>query len=226
MTNQPDKSCLSHTKSYVRRGRITASQRQALEEYGDQILLPVDKKLSTAEAFSRRAEHLCMEVGFGMGENLLELATENPNINFLGVDVHAPGIGRVVRDVHHKGLNNIRLYQNDIVDLLRNCIPEGTINSCLIFFPDPWPKTKHHKRRLIQPNFIDLLWRTLAKEGVLWLATDWQPYAEHIISVFGDDRRWVQTDQSAVSFSRKLTRFELRGALSKHIITDCLWRKV
>lgn len=226
MTNQIDKPTPSRPKSYVRRGRITASQRQALEDYGKQVLLPIDTELSIEHAFHRRPQHLCMEIGFGMGENMWALALENPSIDFLGVEVHAPGTGKLVRDIHQAGVNNLRLYQHDVIDVLNDVIPANSVNSCLIFFPDPWPKSKHHKRRLIQPSFVDLLWKVLATQGVVWVATDWQPYAEYIKDVFEHDSRWAQTDQTAVPFSRKLTRFELRGTLSQHTITDCLWHKL
>ena len=226
MTRNRTSQYSQQPKTFVRRGRLTKSQKASLASGDRQMLLPADQMLCQKEAFGREANHFCLEIGFGMGENLLQVATEFPDVDFLGVDVHAPGAGRVVRDAQRQNIGNIRLYLEDIIVVMNHCIYPGTIDSCFILFPDPWPKNKHRKRRLIQPTFLDLLWTSMAVGGYVWIATDWEDYAEQIRSVFTNDTRWRSVDPSDIPMQRHTTRFEQRGERFQHNITDTIWQKI
>ena len=175
--------------------------------------------LNPEQTFQRRAP-LHLEIGFGMGESLLNQAVENSHLDYIGIEVHRPGAGHLLMQVHEKTLTNIRVYAEDALDVLHRSVPNQCLSRVQIFFPDPWPKKRHHKRRLINRDFIDLLADKLLKGGLIHVATDWQPYAEQISETFDDLSEFVPVPAPA----RVATKFELRGQQLGHSITDLAFR--
>ena len=170
-------------RSYVRRsGRMTPAQRRALDRYLPSLGLPTDRLCDLSEAFGRDAPR-CVEIGFGTGDALLEMAGAFPERDYLGVEVHEPGIGRLLHQAAARGLTNLRVIVGDAVEVLARCLPESALHDVYVFFPDPWPKKRHHKRRLVSPHFVRLVASRLVPGGRFLLATDWPPYAEHILAV-------------------------------------------
>jgi tRNA (guanine-N7-)-methyltransferase len=213
----------------VRSGRATVAQQRALVElwptYGIEYRAqPLDLRAT----FGRAAMHM-IEIGFGAGEALLSFAQSHPQINCLGLEVHRPGVGHLMLGAHAAGLTNLRIVCHDAVEVLQHQIEPGTISLVHIFFPDPWPKKRHHKRRLIQPAFAALLARALERDGVLRLATDWEPYAQHMREVLDSlpEFRNVAGDAGYVSRSqeRPLTKFERRGQRLGHDVWDLEYRR-
>ncbi len=173
--------------SYVRRGeRMTRGQQRAFTEHYGRLVRDVAElppgPLDTTEWFGRDAP-LVLEIGSGMGETTAALAAARPELNHLAVEVYTPGIGQLLLRVEHAGLTNLRMLRGDAVDVLREHLAPGSLHAVLVFFPDPWPKTRHHKRRLVQPGFVALLASRLAVGGRLQLATDWVHYAEQMLAV-------------------------------------------
>jgi tRNA (guanine-N7-)-methyltransferase len=173
--------------------------------------------------FGRRAETV-LEIGFGMGHSLVAMAAAAPDKNFIGIEVHGPGIGACLLEAESRGVDNLRLYQHDAVEVLRDSIAADSLATVQIFFPDPWHKKRHHKRRLIQPEFVELLRSRLQLGGILHLATDWQPYAEHILEVLSKASNWrnLAGEKGYVPrpLERPLTKFEQRGERLGHGVWD------
>lgn len=222
---------LRPVRSFVRReGRITRAQQQALAElwpiYGiASDVAPIDP----ARQFGRSASTI-MELGFGNGETLVQLAAAAPHCNFLGVEVYRPGVGRLLRRVRELGLLNVRVFCDDAVDVLTHRIAKETLTKLLIFFPDPWPKKRHHKRRLIQPEFARLASERLIVGGTLHVATDWEDYAMHILDVLShvDGLRNMAGEHCFAQRPgyRPLTKFESRGRALGHRVWDLLFERV
>lgn len=217
-------------RTFVRRGgRITDAQARALKELWPQYgIEPSLQQLDLDRLFGRRAAHV-LEIGFGNGEALLALAAAQPERDFLGIEVHEPGVGRVLLRSKELGLANLRVMRHDAVEALERQLAEESIDEVLIFFPDPWPKKRHHKRRLIQPAFVELLARRLRHGGLLRLATDWEPYAVQMRDVLNDctalancasDRGFVE--RPAI---RPATRFERRGRQLGHGVWDLAYER-
>ncbi|HEX2492165.1 MAG TPA: tRNA (guanosine(46)-N7)-methyltransferase TrmB [Steroidobacter sp.] len=225
-----DASARRSVRSFViRAGRATPAQQRALldlwPEYGVEFsAAPLDLD----RLFGRSAPRM-LEIGFGAGEALLAFAQTHPDWDCLGVEVHQPGVGRLLLGAHAAGLRNLRVVRHDAVEVLQQQLPPGSISLVHIFFPDPWPKKRHHKRRLIQPAFVDLLARTLAPAGAIRLATDWEPYAQHMRETL-DAHPSLRNDAGAAGFvdratERPLTRFERRGHRLGHGVWDLRYRK-
>ncbi len=182
--------------------------------------------LAFEQVFGRRAPTI-LEIGFGMGETTATIAQMHPENNYLGIEVHTPGVGSLLKQIAESGLVNLRLVQHDAVEVLEHMIAPAALASAHIFFPDPWPKKRHHKRRLIQPAFVALLASRLAPGAYLHAATDWQEYAEQILAVFAAEPTLVNT---APGFAprpdyRPLTKFEHRGLKLGHGVWDIIFRK-
>ena len=212
-------------RSFVTRaGRITPAQQRALEAlwpaYGVEYR---DEPLACGALFGREAP-CTLEIGFGNGENLAALARAHPERDYLGVEVHRPGVGRLLLALEQQRLSNVRLICHDAVEVLERQIEPGCLAEILILFPDPWPKKRHHKRRLIQPSFVALLERALCAGGVLRLATDWQPYALEMLACLSAAPRLrnLAVDGGFVPrpAERAPTRFELRGTRLGHEVWD------
>lgn len=202
-------------RSFARReGRLTASQKKALERlWGHYGLALETEPLNLTAVFDRQAPRI-LEIGFGNGESLIAQAQTTPETDFLGVEVYRPGIGHLLLRLESERLNNVRVICGDVLDIL--CyLPHRSLEGVQIFFPDPWPKKRHHKRRLIQPPFIESLWHKMKPEGRLHLATDWQDYAEQTIAVLNRHHgfhRFTEAAHLTDGFGeRPLTKFEQRG---------------
>jgi tRNA (guanine-N7-)-methyltransferase len=215
-------------RSFVlRQGRVSNAQRRALDTllsvYG---IAYAPGALNFEQIFGRRAPTI-LEIGFGMGETTARIAQTHPGNNYLGIEVHSPGVGSLLKRIAEDGLTNLRLVQHDAVEALEHMIASASLAGAHIFFPDPWPKKRHHKRRLIQPGFIALLASRLAPGAYLHAATDWQEYAEQILAVFAAESGLVNT---APGFAprpdyRPLTKFESRGLKLGHGVWDIIFRK-
>ncbi len=206
---------------------MTAAQSRALEDNWPRWgLSHAAGPLDIDRAFGRSAPRV-LEIGFGMGDSLLEMAAAAPASNFIGIEVHRPGVGRLLAGMAARGVDNIRVYCHDAVEVLRDCIPEASLDTVQIFFPDPWHKKRHHKRRLIQAPFVELVSRRLRPGGVLHLATDWENYAEQMLEVL-EACPGLQNASPAGGFaprpeSRPLTKFERRGERLGHGVRDLLF---
>jgi tRNA (guanine-N7-)-methyltransferase len=212
-----------------REGRITEAQKRALEEllprYG---VAPGEAPIDFAALFGRDAP-VHVEIGFGNGEALAAMAAANPQNNYLGIEVHRPGVGMLLRRLESGGIANVRVACTDAKELLERCIPDGGLSAVYIFFPDPWHKKRHHKRRLVQTEFVELLARKLKPGGLLHLATDWEDYAQQMLAVLMTINTFENTAE-ADPFTprpqgRTLTRFELRGQRLGHGVRDLVFRR-
>ncbi len=216
-------------RSFVRRtGRMTDSQSRAFEGQWPRFGLALeDGQLDFSQVFGRRAP-VVFEIGFGMGDSLLEMAKAAPEKDFIGVEVHTPGVGRLMGRMDEEGVHNIRIFGCDAVEVLARCIPDASLSCVQIFFPDPWHKKKHNKRRLVQPEFVQTLRQKLAIGGVLHLATDWQPYAEHMLEVMtaAEGYRNLHPGYAPRPDWRPLTKFEKRGERLGHGVWDLLIERV
>ena len=215
-------------RSYVlRAGRIGSGQRRALGELGPRFVLPfATAPLDFAAAFGRRAP-VVLEIGFGMGDATAAIAERLPEVDFLGVEVHEPGVGALLRRIGERGLTNLRIVRHDAVAVLDAMIAPASLAGVHLFFPDPWHKTRHHKRRLVQPAFVARLASRLAPGAYLHCATDWEPYAEQMLAVLGAEPRLVNTADGYAPrpAHRPLTKFEARGLKLGHGVRDLLFRR-
>lgn len=214
----------------VRGGRITEAQQRALDAAWPRYGINFENtQLDLDPVFGRSAPRT-LEIGFGNGDNLVALATEHPERDYLGVEVHRPGVGRVFLSLEKLGLTNVRVISHDAVEVLNRQIAPGTLDEILILFPDPWHKKRHHKRRLIQPAFVEVLATALKPQGVLHLATDWQPYAEHMLAVLNACSRFTNVSPEGGYVPRDaeriVTRFERRGKRLGHDVWDLAFRRL
>lgn len=215
-------------RSFVRRpGRMTSAQRTALKE-----LLPrwgvtfVPQPVDIAPIFGRDAPRV-LDIGFGDGEALLSLSANNPSIDYLGVEVHEPGIGHLLLLIERAGITNIRIVRHDAVEVLEHMLVATQFDAVNLFFPDPWPKKRHHKRRLVQAKFVDQVARVLRPGGLFHVATDWADYAEHINSVVDASGQFtvsMDQDEGGPLAHRPPTKFERRGRQLGHEARDCYFR--
>ncbi len=206
-------------RSFVRReSRLSKAQARAVDE-----LLP---KYALDKPFAKQAP-LILEIGFGNGASLLAQAQIQPNNNYLGIEVHRPGVGHLLNNIEEKGIDNIHIACEDAVEVLEK-IPENSLQGIQIFFPDPWHKKKHHKRRLVQPSFLDLIYPKLVADGFVHCATDWQDYAEHILAVFAADSRFQNCSEAGDYIPkpahRITSKFEQRGIDRGHGIWDLMFK--
>lgn len=215
-------------RSFVlRQGRMTSAQQSGLELLSQKGLLREQGVLDCGKTFGRNVPTI-LEIGFGMGGSLLQMAQAAPEKNFIGIEVHRPGVGKLLHDMAGVGVDNIRVYCDDAVEVLQQCIADDSLDAIQIFFPDPWHKKRHHKRRLIQPEFVQLLHRKLKLGGVLHAATDWQDYAEHILAVMQaapNFRNCADDGYSPRPDYRPKTKFEQRGERLGHGVWDILFAK-
>ena len=211
----------------VRAGRIGPGQARALAELGPRFVLPYSPApFDFARAFGREAP-LVLEIGFGMGDATAAIAQARPDLDFIGVDVHPPGVGALLQRIDAGGLANLRLIQHDAVEVLEQMIRPATLSGIHLFFPDPWHKVRHHKRRLVQPPFAALLASRLAHGGYLHCATDWEPYAQQMLDVLGAEpglRNTVEGFAPRPAY-RPTTKFENRGLGLGHGVRDLVFEK-
>jgi len=216
-------------RSYViRASRYTDAQKIAIDQHWDDYVIAYEPRLFPTEELFGNSNPLTVEIGFGMGDSLLEMAAANPQINFLGIEVHKPGVGKLLHGVVEQNLSNVKVFCHDAKEILAHCLPPASIARLLIFFPDPWHKKRHNKRRLVQTDFITQQLPLLADGGRIHLATDWEPYAEHMVEAMeavegienlnGAGQFWQQPD-------RPETKFERRGIRLGHGVWDLLYAK-
>jgi tRNA (guanine-N7-)-methyltransferase len=216
-------------RSYViRAGRMTPAQARALASQAEGYLLTLDSNdfLDPVLLFSRPAP-LILDIGFGMGEALLQMAAEQSHVNFMGVEVHRPGVGALLLQRAKLGIENIRVFSADANHVLNRLSP-ASLDRVQLFFPDPWHKKRHHKRRLVQAPFLTLVAEKLKPDGILHVATDWQPYAEEIIDhlqAHASFQPLSQSQAAQIIAQRPTTKFERRGKRRGHGISDILYQR-
>ncbi len=220
---------MRRVRSFVRReGRMTDGQRRALDTYWPQfgveyqaVLLDLD------QVFGRKAPRV-LEIGFGMGQSLAAMAGAAPDTDYIGVEVYRPGVGSLLRELGNHDIKNVRVISEDAVQVLEQMIPDAALDRVQLFFPDPWPKKRHHKRRIVQPGFLDLLSRKIKKGGIFHMATDWEEYAQHMMEVATAHPSFVNEcgdgEYAPRPDYRPMTRFEMRGQRLGHGVRDLLFR--
>jgi tRNA (guanine-N7-)-methyltransferase len=218
-----------HIRSYtLRQGRLTAAQRKAMETLWPRHGLDANQAFEAFTIFGRKAPVIA-EIGFGNGESLAQMAFEKPEIDFIGIEVHQPGVGHLLMQLKERGLANVRVYCADAIEVLTRNIADASLAGINLFFPDPWPKKRHHKRRLVNSDFIRLAARKLEKGGFFHAATDWEDYAQHMLSVL-ENCSEMENSEEGRSFSsrpsyRPLTKFESRGQQMGHGVWDLIFTR-
>lgn len=211
-------------RSYVlRAGRITEAQKRALAELLPRHGIPYASSPVNLDAVFGRSAPRVLEIGFGNGDTLVELAARRPEADFIGAEVHPPGIGHCLLEIEARGLANVRVVAHDAVEVLEHMIAPGALDEVLLYFPDPWPKKRHHKRRIVQPAFVALVADRLKPGGLFKLATDWEPYAAWMLEILNASPEFANTaaDGGCVERpERGATRFERRGRRLGHLVFD------
>lgn len=218
-------------KSFViRAGRMTQGQKQAIETGWKDFGLELEQGLLDYQQIFKRTAPVTLEIGFGMGQSLCTMAEQSPEQDFIGIEVHKPGVGALITILQDKQLNNVRVFNCDAIEVLNNCIADNSLDRLLLFFPDPWHKKRHHKRRIVQPEFAQLVRSKLKVGGIFHMATDWQPYAEHMLEVMqiAQGYKNLATDNSYVPRpeERPKTKFETRGERLGHGVWDLKFQRI
>jgi tRNA (guanine-N7-)-methyltransferase len=221
---------MRRVRSFVlREGRLTKGQQQALEQLWPRYGLERRTGMIDPATLFGTPRPLVFEIGYGMGQSLADMATAAPDSGFIGVEVHRPGVGALLMAIEQQQLGNLRSYCDDAVDVLTHCIPDGSLARVQLYFPDPWHKKKHHKRRIVQPAFVELVRSKLQAGGVFHLATDWENYAEHMMEVMSAAPGWHNPSGDGQFAPRPAwrpeTKFERRGARLGHGVWDLLFEK-
>lgn len=214
----------------VRAGRMTEGQQRAYDENWAEFGLELDAGLLDYEQLFGNTGSVTVEIGFGMGDSLIEMARRAPEKNFIGIEVHPPGVGRLLARAKEEELTNIRVFCDDAIEVLARCIPDSSLAGVQLFFPDPWHKKRHNKRRIVQPEFAQTIRNKLSIGGVFHMATDWEPYSEHMMEVMsaaegytnqaGDGQFSPQPD------FRPVTKFQKRGEKLGHGVWDLMFERV
>ena len=217
-----------HIRSYVlRQGRVSNAQQRCYDSLMPQFGIPYStQKLALDATFGRTAPKI-LEIGFGMGESTAAIAQAHPQNDYLAIEVHTPGVGSLLKQIEEMQLSNIRIIQHDAVEVLRDMLPDNTLDGTHIFFPDPWHKSRHNKRRLIQPPFVAQLVKKLKPGAYLHVATDWQDYAEQVLAVLTAEPLLQNTASNYAPRPdyRPLTKFEQRGLKLGHGVWDLVFRR-
>jgi len=213
-------------KSFVRRaGRMGTGQQRALETLAPKYVVPFEAHQADWAGHFGRAAPTVLEIGFGMGGATAAIAAARPDTNFIGVEVHEPGVGALLKLIDEGSLQNLRIVQHDAVEVLRHMVPQKSLAGVHIYFPDPWHKKRHHKRRLIQPGFVSQLVSYLSPGGYLHCATDWEPYAQQMLEVLSAEPQLHNTSEGYAPRPdwRPLTKFEHRGMKLGHGVWDLVF---
>lgn len=218
---------MSHIRSFVRReGRMTDAQEEAMLRLWEKYGLSIETK---SDPFPGSKSPLVIEIGFGMGQSLFQIAKANPEKNYIGIEVHRPGVGALMAMLEEHQIKNVRIYSTDAILVLKECIQANSVSEVLIYFPDPWPKKRHHKRRLIQPYFLSLILNILKPLGIIHCATDWEDYAHHMMEVLTASSDLENTAGAGKFSERPLyrpeTKFEQRGQRLGHAIFDLIFKR-
>ena len=221
MQNRPIRSFV------LRQGRVSNAQQRAYDTLLPQFGIAYAPHTIDLNGVFGRATPRILEIGFGMGETTALIAARNPDHDYLGIEVHTPGVGSLLKAIAEQGLTNLRIMQHDAVEVLHNMIAPETFDGVHIFFPDPWPKKRHHKRRLIQTEFVSLLTSRMKPGAYLHAATDWQEYAEHILAVLSGESQLQNTapDYAPRPAYRPQTKFESRGIKLGHGVWDIVFQR-
>jgi len=225
------KITLRRIRSFVRReGRLTKGQQRALDELFPRYGITVQQGRINFDVLFGRRGHRILEIGFGNGVSLTEMAANHPENDYLGIEVHRPGVGNLLLQIERQALNNIRVSNDDALEVLEQQIPDASLDAVYLFFPDPWHKRKHHKRRIVQSAFAQLLHRKLKSGGIFHMATDWENYAEHMMDVMSTAAGFENIAGSGQYITRPeyrpLTKFEQRGHRLGHGVWDLVFRKM
>ena len=216
-------------RSFIRRqGRITPGQQRAIDRLWPKYGLDKNQVIDYSNVFGRQAS-LIVEIGFGNGESLAKMAANHPENDYLGIEVHKPGVGHLLLQLDQLEINNVRIFNYDAVDILEQQIADNSLSGIHLYFPDPWPKKRHHKRRIVQSEFIALITRKLQPGGYFHAATDWQDYAEHMLTVLQKHPAFINQSSDGMYCERPdyrpVTKFERRGLALGHGVWDLIFRK-
>lgn len=231
MTDQ-DQPFQRKIRSFVMRAaRMTDGQKKSLDQNWEKYGLTLaDGELNIPQCFGRDSDTV-LEIGFGMGDSFVDMAKAAPEKNFIGIEVHLPGVGRMLNRTDTEQVSNIRCYKEDAVEIFNQCIADGSLSTVQLFFPDPWHKKKHHKRRIVQPEFAQLVRRKLKTGGTFHMATDWENYAEHMLEVMEVAEGFTNTSGAGQYTDgrpahRPVTKFEKRGQKLGHGVWDLIYQKI
>lgn len=217
-------------RSYIlRQGRITAAQTKAIQENFQKHAVIFENKLTNfSNLFKNKNSELILEIGFGMGASTAEIAKSNLNKNYIAIEVHSPGVGNLLKLIQESDIPNLKIIQHDAVEVLNEMIKNDSLDGIHIFFPDPWPKKRHHKRRLIQSNLLKLIAQKIKKSGYLHIATDWEDYALWIIDLLDKEELLQKTSDDFFKkpVYRPLTKYENRGIKLGYRVWDMIYRRI
>lgn len=221
---------LRKIRSFVKReGRLTKGQAKAIEQCWPTMGLEHQNGLLDFSAIFARQAPVVLEIGFGMGKSLVAMATAEPDKDFIGIEVHRPGVGACLAEAQAANISNLRVYEHDAVEVLADCIPDASLSRVQLFFPDPWHKKRHHKRRIVNPDFVQTLRHKLLEGGVFHMATDWQNYAEKMLEVMSQAQGYqnlsAHNDYVPRPDHRPLTKFEQRGQRLGHGVWDLMFTR-
>lgn len=228
--NTEDQKYMRKVRSFVlRAGRMTEGQQKAMDEVWPRMGLTLEHGLLDLNNVFGREAPVVLEIGFGMGDSLIEMAKNQPEKNYIGIEVHRPGVGRLLSNADKEGLDNIRVFCEDAIEVLAQSIPDGSLDCIQLFFPDPWHKKRHHKRRIVQPELAESLRKKLKVGGVFHMATDWENYAEHMMEVMSAAPGYKNVAGEG-SFSpqpqwRPVTKFQRRGEKLGHGVWDLMFER-
>lgn len=218
-------------RSFARRsGRLSITQKDAIKTLWSLYGIDYETSENAFKQLAKQSKPIKLEIGFGNGDSLIEMAKNDPESLYVGIEVHTPGVGRILLNIHELGLDNLKIMSHDAVEILRDMVPNDFLTRIFLFFPDPWHKLRHHKRRIVNQKFRDLLAFKLISNGVIHMATDWQNYADHMAQEFLSDERFKTLgDKQGISPKpeyRPKTKFERRGLKLEHEISDLLFKKL
>lgn len=222
---------VSKVKSYVKReGRLTKAQERAINENWDSMGLSLEQGMLNLHDVFKRTAPVVLEIGFGMGKSLVEMAANAPDHDFIGIEVHTPGVGACLASAAEAKLTNLRVFEHDAVEVLKLSIPDNSLERLQLFFPDPWHKKRHHKRRIVQPDFVQQVRNKLKVGGCFHMATDWEHYAEHMLDAMRESEGFANTSASNDYVERPSyrpnTKFEERGKRLGHGVWDLVFERV
>ncbi|MBD1584213.1 tRNA (guanosine(46)-N7)-methyltransferase TrmB [Pseudoalteromonas sp. S16_S37] len=228
---QQEGKYIRKVRSFVKReGRLTKGQQAAIDKCWPTMGLEHNQGMLDFSKVFGNDNAVVLEIGFGMGKSLVEMAKNAPNLNFIGIEVHRPGVGACLMDADEQQVTNLRVFEHDAVEVLADCIPDESLTTMQLFFPDPWHKKRHHKRRIVQPEFVESLRKKLKIGGVFHMATDWENYAEHMLEVMlaapGYENTSTTNDYVPRPDNRPLTKFEQRGHRLGHGVWDLMFKRV
>ena len=212
-------------RSYIlRQGRLTKFQERGIKKFSSKYTVRFQKKLLNFDQVFPKKNKIILEIGFGMGDTTFKMAQEMPESNFLAIEVHSPGVGSLLNKINLSQLENLKIVQHDAIEVLNEMIPNKSLDGIHIFFPDPWPKKKHHKRRLLKNSFLKLMESKLSQSGYIHIATDWEAYASEIITLVEENKSYKisKRDLNEKPQSRPLTKYENRGLRLGHQVWDII----